>query len=455
MRVGAQGETRVNTSTSAATIRLIVCCLGLTAFFTTADVAHATFNTNHNKSNCKNACRSEKDCDHGQFCGFDRKCHDRKDGCRTSFDCDRNEFCGSDRKCHERPDDCRKDCDCKDAEYCGSDRRCHDRPDYCKDDRDCEDDEYCGADKKCHDRPKCDDKDPCTADHYEGKGKCSHTRIDGCESCGCDADCDDSNPATIDACSNGFCNHDTPPPPPCTTDTDCNDGNVCTTDACVSNACTHAGIVGCGPEVCNDGVDNDSDGATDCTDSDCAADPGCLPAPVVEICGDCIDNDNNGLTDFEDPACCDHSYAMTLRRGRVVPKGATSRMRIRSTLAKSGLATINPTKQDVFLQIRPAGNHDILCARVPASKFMSRRRTFKYWSKMSSAASAQGIGDMRIRVKKDGSVRLITVSKHVKLNNAKAGAWQITMGFHGDNAPNRCSSTMASFGAKKKALIAY
>ncbi len=32
-------------------------------------------------------------------------------------------------------------------------------------------------------------------------------------------------------------------------------------------------------EVCDDGVDNDGDGATDCADSDCANDPVCEPPP--------------------------------------------------------------------------------------------------------------------------------------------------------------------------------
>jgi len=184
--VGARGETRLKTSTTAATIRLIVCCLGLTAFFTTADVAHAT-----------------SDRDHG------------KNYHRSGTDCGRSESCELDRE----------------------------RPDFCSDDRDCREAEYCGTDRKCHARPSCDDEDACTADRYEGKGRCSHTRIDGCES------------------------------------------------------------------------------------------------------------------------------------RRVAPRGATSRLRIKSTLARSGLTTINPTKQVVLLQIRPAGNRDILCARMPASKFMVRRRT--------------------------------------------------------------------------------
>jgi hypothetical protein len=455
----------------------MACCLGMTAFISTASVAHATFGWNKNKS--KNYCRSAKDCDRGEYCGFDRKCHDRKqdDCCRNSSDCDRREFCGSDRKCHERPDYCCKDSDCKEDEFCGSDKKCHDRPDYCKNDSDCEDcdycgsdhkchdrpdectrdeqcdnDEFCGSDKKCHDRPSCDDGDACTVDTYEGKGRCSHTRIDGCESCSCDADCDDSNPETIDTCEDGICQHDTPAE--CTNDTQCDDGDRCTTDACADEACTHTAIAGCGSEVCTDGLDNDGDSATDCDDSDCATDASCVPPAPVEICGDCLDNDNNGQTDFEDAACCDASYGMILARAKVTPKGETSRMRIKSTLATKGLSTINPTKQDVFLQIRPAGSRDILCARVPASKFMANKRTFKYWSKMSSAPSAQGLGDMKIKVKKNGSVKLKSVSKKVKLGAASAGAYQITVGFHGGNAANSCSSTMASFGVQKKSLVA-
>ena len=59
-----------------------------------------------------------------------------------------------------------------------------------------------------------------------------------------------------------------------------------------------------------------------------------------------------------------------------------------------------------------------------------------------------------IEVKKDGSVRLKSACRHVKLGGARAGAWQITVGFHDGNAASRCSSTMASFAAKKQSLVA-
>jgi len=52
-------------------------------------------------------------------------------------------------------------------------------------------------------------------------------------------------------------------------------------------------------EICNDGIDNDNDGFTDCEDSDCDSDSSC----AVEICNDGIDNDNDGFTDCEDSDC--------------------------------------------------------------------------------------------------------------------------------------------------------
>lgn len=52
--------------------------------------------------------------------------------------------------------------------------------------------------------------------------------------------------------------------------------------------------------VCNDGLDDDNDGSTDCDDSDCNADPTC---PQPEVCDDNVDNDFDGDTDCADSQC--------------------------------------------------------------------------------------------------------------------------------------------------------
>jgi hypothetical protein len=58
------------------------------------------------------------------------------------------------------------------------------------------------------------------------------------------------------------------------------------------------------PEVCDDGTDNDCDGAIDCDDSDCDGDPACSG-------GQCLDR---GASCSSDAECC--SGKCRGRRGR-------------------------------------------------------------------------------------------------------------------------------------------
>ena len=71
----------------------------------------------------------------------------------------------------------------------------------------------------------------------------------------------------------------------------------------------------CGaPEVCDDGADNDLDGATDCADDECA-DLGAPCESAEASCADGFDNDADGATDCGDPDCgavsppCEHAEA--------------------------------------------------------------------------------------------------------------------------------------------------
>ena len=81
-------------------------------------------------------------------------------------------------------------------------------------------------------------------------------------------------------------------------------------------------------EVCNDDVDNDLDGATDCDDADCDAHAACQPA--VEICNDGVDNDNDGCAPAASrrPASArvrhDTEFCRDLSAGRCVVDGSGS-----------------------------------------------------------------------------------------------------------------------------------
>jgi hypothetical protein len=61
---------------------------------------------------------------------------------------------------------------------------------------------------------------------------------------------------------------------------------------------------------CQDGVDNDCDGATDAADSDCA--PVCVPTgPTETVCDDGLDDDCDGLFDCDDSDCTDDPVCQT------------------------------------------------------------------------------------------------------------------------------------------------
>ncbi|MBF0107364.1 MAG: hypothetical protein HQM16_18795 [Deltaproteobacteria bacterium] len=55
-------------------------------------------------------------------------------------------------------------------------------------------------------------------------------------------------------------------------------------------------------EICNDGLDNEPDGAIDCADTDCVSAPNCIP-PGAELCAGGIDEDLDGAIDCDDADC--------------------------------------------------------------------------------------------------------------------------------------------------------
>ena len=56
-------------------------------------------------------------------------------------------------------------------------------------------------------------------------------------------------------------------------------------------------------DLCSDGLDNDSDGLTDCADPDCLGIDSCVHNEKLDLCIDGIDNDGDGRTDCDDPDC--------------------------------------------------------------------------------------------------------------------------------------------------------
>jgi len=117
---------------------------------------------------------------------------------------------------------------------------------------------------------------------------------------------------------------------------------------------------------------------------------------------------------------------------------------------------VNPLAEDVFLQLRPEGGTDVFCARIPAANFKKHRRAFEFADRKHSVASAGRLDAMKIKVMRDGSVRLRTHGTRAQMIHPNARRLQVTVGFHsaaaGDGA-NRCSTTLQTFRAGRKGRL--
>ncbi|MFH1620808.1 MAG: hypothetical protein ABIB04_01850 [Patescibacteria group bacterium] len=55
--------------------------------------------------------------------------------------------------------------------------------------------------------------------------------------------------------------------------------------------------------VCDDGIDNDLNGLTDCQEASCGTAADCIETPSNTNCNDGLDNDHDGMTDCQEIAC--------------------------------------------------------------------------------------------------------------------------------------------------------
>jgi hypothetical protein len=94
---------------------------------------------------------------------------------------------------------------------------------------------------------------------------------------------------------------------------------------------------------CDDGIDNDGDGLTDGEDPDCQT---TTPEnPDAGNCDDGIDNDGDGLTDGEDPDC-QTTTPQNLCTGAAGDPGVLTEDTLGQTLEDAGLGALNPLVED-------------------------------------------------------------------------------------------------------------
>jgi cysteine-rich repeat protein len=155
----------------------------------------------------------------------------------------------------------------------------------------------------------------------------------------CENSVDDDGDGLVD-CADPDCENDPACSPPICGDgaldpgEECDDGNDTDGDGC-SSSCTIEPT----ETICDDRIDEDGDGLVDCADPDCENDPFCLCGngilegneecddgnntdgdgcsssctlenPQSEVCDNSMDDDSDGMVDCADPDCQDDPYCL-------------------------------------------------------------------------------------------------------------------------------------------------
>ena len=284
---------------------------------------------------------------------------------------------------------------------------------------------------------------------------CENQPRPGCVLCTLPSDCDDANPCTADQCGiDGSCERTVIPGcVACSLDAQCNDGNVCTTDACRGGVCAHDAIPGCTPciptgEVCGDGIDNDCDGLTDCSDPDCAGAPACR-GPTPEVCGNCVDDDGDGLLDGDDPDCCAESMPLAVSRFLVRPpevKVRGDRLRLTTTWAAATPALFDPLRQDTSIEL--ANDAGILFCATVGGQHWRRGQRLSYRFTDRSGAFAGGLQSGEFHIKRNGNLLFTTRGRGMTLRSPVGGTLRMSV-----RVGRECSRTTMTVRPARKGLV--
>jgi hypothetical protein len=173
--------------------------------------------------------------------------------------------------------------------------------------------------------------------------------------------------------------------------------------------------------------------------------------PPVEICGNCLDDDGDDRIDGEDTDCCPGaSLGLTIARGRIKTKGATTKLALSGGI---GAATGLDQHHDVVLQIR-GSTGELLCARLPATSFVTKGRSVAFRDPQHRVASAAGIDLVVLRLPKHGAAKLKIQSKRAGLQAPGAGRLEVTLGVASDGGA-RCGTATSPFAASKNGALHF
>jgi hypothetical protein len=171
---------------------------------------------------------------------------------------------------------------------------------------------------------------------------------------------------------------------------------------------------------------------------------------AVEVCDDCVDDDGDGLVDFADPDCCAQAAATSLT-GRLTPAASATKVRLALAFIDPGIVAADPVTQAVVVELHGEGFD--YCARVPAGRFVARKKGKLFTFKDRSGAVAAGLDTIVLKRTARGFKATIA-GRRAAFATPLAGELAVVLAFDGDG-PDHCATIARPFATKgrKGALV--
>jgi hypothetical protein len=151
-------------------------------------------------------------------------------------------------------------------------------------------------------------------------------------------------------------------------------------------------------------------------------------------CAHCVDDDGDGLVDFADPDCCAEAAATSLT-GRLTPAASATKVRLALAFLDPGIVAADPVTQAVVVELHGEGFD--YCARVPAGRFVARKKGKLFTFKDRSGAVAAGLDTIVLKRTARGFKATIA-GRRAAFATPPAGQLAVVLAFDGDG-PDHCA----------------
>jgi hypothetical protein len=137
---------------------------------------------------------------------------------------------------------------------------------------------------------------------------------------------------------------------------------------------------------------------------------------------------------------------MELKKAQLRGSPSGGKLSLTAFLAGGGFPEVDATASDLHLQIATGDGTTLFCGRVPAARFVRKKKLVRFVDKTGTVAGAAGLSKATVKRQKDQRLQVALQGKRAQLAAAAAGPIRATLAFaDADGGPGRCGGAVQAF----------